>query len=142
MTAPSGQKTVINPINEVDATHSRDNNNTAFAVDHTTLATAEDDSGIENGEGSLELSRASLQTAISNYVANKFTCELAAGTVAAKDNKLHIYICTEKPNLRNFWSGKWTSTWVVTVDGDSASVSGEIKVSSVVHAKNRDTHFI
>ena len=39
-------------------------------------------------------------------------------------------ITGEKPNLRNFWSGKWNSTWTVTpaAGGAGASVTGDIKV--------------
>jgi capping protein (actin filament) muscle Z-line, alpha len=131
VSTPSGEKAVLNPASEVDATHARDNNNTVYSIDHVTLATAEDESGAGGGDEALEMHRAALQSALSAYIASKFTCELAAGTVAAKDGSLHLHICTEKPNLRNFWSGKWTSSWVVAVNGGSASVSGEIKVSFV-----------
>ena len=37
VTAPSGQKAVLNAAGEVDTTHYKDNNNTVFAVDHVTL---------------------------------------------------------------------------------------------------------
>lgn len=131
VSTPSGEKAVLNPMSEIDTRHYLGNNNTPYSIDHVSLATTEDEGGAPGAEGALELHRAALQSAVSAYISSKFTCELAAGTVATKDNNLHVFICTEKPNLRNFWSGKWTSSWVVSVDGGSASVSGEIKVRAM-----------
>ena len=79
-------------------------------------------------DSDLELHRSAVQRAITEYISSKFHCEKSAGTVACKDGKIHVYICAEKPNLRNFWSGKWSSSWVITVTGSSASISGTIQV--------------
>ena len=119
---------MINPACEVDAGHYKDNFNGVYAIDHVTLQTTEDPSVVADDSGDLELYRSALQRALQAYVSSKFRCELTAGTVAMKDGKLHAYICSEKPNLRNFWSGKWTSSWAITMDSNSCSISGDIKV--------------
>lgn len=46
----------------------------------------------------------------------------------AKGGQIVVCITGERPNLRNFWSGKWNSTWTLTVAGAVATLSGEIKV--------------
>lgn len=76
----------------------------------------------------MELHRSALQSALDTYVASKFLSAATAGTVVVKNGQLQLLICSEKPNLRNFWSGKWTSVWTVAIDGSSASVNGHIKV--------------
>ncbi len=118
----------MNPASEIDTSHYVGNDGGVFSVNHITLATAED-SSVSHDHGTLELYRSSLQSALSSYVASKFISEQSAGTVAVKDGRLHAYICTEKPNLRNYWSGKWTSSWVITVNnGGQSTISGDIKI--------------
>ena len=117
---------------EVDATHFKDNNNAVYSVDHVTMATSNDVAGGADGAGRWELHRAALQSALDAYLSSNYTCELAAGTATEKNGVIHVSICTEKPNLRNFWAGKWSSSWAITMGADSASVTGEVKVSSCV----------
>jgi capping protein alpha len=80
----------------------------------------------------LEPHRSAIQKAINGYVSQRYATESAAGGAFSKDGNIVVVIVGEKPNLRNFWSGKWTSTWTVTVNGSSASVVGDIKVSTHV----------
>jgi capping protein (actin filament) muscle Z-line, alpha len=70
--------------------------------------------------------RLALQTKLNEYVASAYPAELAGCTVLEKDSNIYITITGEKPNLRSYWSGKWNSNWVVSVD--TSSISGEIKV--------------
>jgi len=82
-----------------------------------------------NQDGNLELMRAALQSSVTQYVARQYSAEHSAGSVYAKDGQLVVCITGEKPNLRNFWSGKWNSQWTVVVSGaSSATVTGDIKV--------------
>lgn len=62
------------------------------------------------------------------YVSSRYVTEDAAAGVFARDGKITAIIAGEKPNLRNFWSGKWTSTWNITCSGGQASITGEIKI--------------
>jgi hypothetical protein len=50
--------------------------------------------------------------------------------VFAKDGAIVVVIAGERTNLKNFWSGRWSSAWNVGVDLDSKvlTISGEIKV--------------
>lgn len=125
---PAGHKAVISAASEVDATHYKDNNNAVFGINHVTLATTEDSSIESEGDGQLELYRSAVQQAVTTYIGSKFLTEQSAGTVSVKEGKLHVSICSEKPNLRNYWSGKWTSSWHVTVSGGSSSIVGEVKI--------------
>jgi hypothetical protein len=56
--------------------------------------------------------------------------ENASVGVYAIEGKINIAITGEKVNLKNFWSGKWTSNWNLTIDGSggSATLSGDIKI--------------
>ena len=86
------------------------------------------ESAVDAESNDLELHRSALQSALDAYVAAKFQSVETAGTVVAKNDQLQLFICTEKPNLRNFWSGKWTSVWTIAINGSNATISGDIKV--------------
>ena len=97
-------------------------------MDHVSLVTATTDP-IGMPENQYSRYAVALQHAVSNYVSNKFPSEQSAGTVAMKDDKMMVYICAEKPNLRNFWSGKWTSIWTISItDNSTCTIHGDIKV--------------
>lgn len=52
-------------------------------------------------------------------------------SAAAAPNELQVAVSGEKVNLRNFWSGQFGSTWVVSLGPEGAAavnVAGEIKV--------------
>jgi hypothetical protein len=77
-------------------------------------------------DGALESLRSALQAAIGAYAANCHPSEESAGAVFAKDGTMFVCITGEKPNLRNYWGGKWASSW--TIDTAAHTISGEIKV--------------
>lgn len=71
-----------------------------------------------------------MQDSLNGYVSRTYLNESsAAGAFAASDNKLTIVISGERTNLKNFWSGRWISSWTVDLSADShATISGDIKV--------------
>jgi capping protein (actin filament) muscle Z-line, alpha len=81
-----------------------------------------------NQDQSLEGERVALQAALDAYVRTRYVAEDSAAGVFARDGKLVAIVAGEKPNLRNFWSGKWTSTWNISTAGGQATVTGEIKI--------------
>lgn len=87
-----------------------------------------EDSSPSNQDHSLEGQRAALQSALDAYVESRFVCEDSAGGVYAKDGKITAVVSGERPNLRNFWSGRWSSTWTIQCSSGQATISGEIKV--------------
>lgn len=76
----------------------------------------------------LEDTRAAVQKALDQYVTTKFVAEASAAGAYTKDGKIVVVIVGEKPSLRNFWSGRWSSTWTIAVGDGSATISGDIKV--------------
>lgn len=77
---------------------------------------------------SIELKRSKLQSEINKYVSTKYISESSAGSVFIKDNKIFIVLTGEKENLRNYWSGRWNSTWTIQFESDSCIISGDIKL--------------
>ena len=76
-----------------------------------------------------EPTRAALQTAVNTYIATNYPSEQSAGGAFTKDEHTYVIVVTgEKTSLKNFWSGRWTSTWNLVVSGSSATISGDIKV--------------
>lgn len=69
-----------------------------------------------------------MQSAIDRYVASHYHSEMSTGGVYSKDGRLSVVVTGEKNNLKNFWSGKWSSTWALAVEGLSVRISGDIKV--------------
>lgn len=113
---------------EIDTTHYIDPaNGTTFALHHLSLATV-DEAVESNQDAGLESFRAAIQNSISTYVKTSYTAENSAGSVYARDGIISIVITGEKANLRNFWSGKWTSVWTVSTTDSGATLSGDIKV--------------
>jgi capping protein alpha len=113
---------------EIDTIHYFDpTDGTTFSLNHLNLTTA-DESVESNQDSSLESFRAAIQSAVSTYIKTSYSAENSAGSVYAKDGLISVVITGEKANLRNFWSGKWTSTWTISTDESGAHVSGDIKV--------------
>mmetsp|Transcript_9104 Transcript_9104/g.13703 ORF Transcript_9104/g.13703 Transcript_9104/m.13703 type:complete len:287 (-) Transcript_9104:116-976(-) len=128
VSAPSGNKVVLASAGEIDPTHYVDSKTGApFAVDHLSLTTLEDSSP-SNQDSSREGERAALQSALDDYVASRFVTETAAAGVFCRDGNIIAVVSGERPNLRNFWSGKWTSSWNITFSPGQATISGDIKV--------------
>ena len=53
---------------------------------------------------------------------------MSAGGVYISNDNLLIAVSSEEPNLRNYWSGKWFSTWTVSFANSKVSITGDIKV--------------
>lgn len=58
----------------------------------------------------------------------RFIPEQCAAGVFSTDGSLTVTVAGERPNLRNFWSGKWVSNWDVSFSPGEATVVGSIKV--------------
>ena len=138
---------VLCKAGEIDPTHYVDSKSgLTISMDHLTLVrrfsrvavispiliffqTAASSSDVEyHPDEALEPHRAAIQKAVNGYVSQRFVTDTAAGGVFSKDGKIAVIIVGEKPNLRNFWSGKWYSSWTLSVEGSTAAVTGEIKV--------------
>jgi hypothetical protein len=70
---------------------------------------------------------------LDSYVSEKYLCEDAAAGAFIQGGKILAVVTGERPNLRNFWSGKWTSTWSISFNGKDATMDGDIKVRISVH---------
>mmetsp|Transcript_34180 Transcript_34180/g.74529 ORF Transcript_34180/g.74529 Transcript_34180/m.74529 type:complete len:287 (-) Transcript_34180:152-1012(-) len=128
VTTPGGAKVPICAAGELDPTRYVDpKSGQSYALDHLSLKTVED-STPSNQDASLENERAALQSALDAYVVSRFVCEDAAGGAYAKDGKIVAVVSGERPNLRNFWSGRWGSTWTIQLSGGQATISGDMKV--------------
>lgn len=87
------------------------------------------DSAVEySADSSLERERLAIQRGLDTYVSEKYLCEDAAAGTYVQGNKIAAVVTGERPNLRNFWSGKWTSNWSITVHGSEATIEGDIKI--------------
>ncbi len=92
-------------------------------------ATTEDPVPFEAADA-LEHLRADIQRALQRYVSTFYKPEDSACSVyATRDGSIAVVIGSEKPNLRNYWAGRWTSAWLIQNAGSSsATISGDIKV--------------
>ena len=80
----------------------------------------------------LETRRRAVYNAVVAYVAANYKPEESGVSVfATADNKIVIVISSEKPNLRNFWSGRWTSAWTVA----NNKIAGNVKVCMIQYRK-------
>lgn len=71
-----------------------------------------------------------MQESLNGYVSRAYLNESsAAGAFVVTEDRLSVAISGEKINLKNFWSGRWTSSWVIDLADDSqVTINGDIKV--------------
>lgn len=77
----------------------------------------------------LESKRSALQTALESYIGTFYKSDESAAGAYARNGTITVVLSSEKPNLRNYWAGRWTSTWTIKW-GASVEVTGEIKVQA------------
>ena len=77
---------------------------------------------------SKEEERAALQSELDKYMSGRYLPENSAAGAFSRDGNITISVVGERPNLRNFWSGRWVSNWNVILSPGNASVTGNIKV--------------
>jgi len=77
--------------------------------------------------------RTCLQSKLNAYMKlNYFNGDGSTALAFVKDSGLQIVISGEKVNLRNFWTGKWSSIWNLSpmnLETGKYNLTGEIKVS-------------
>lgn len=84
-----------------------------------------------NQSQSLEIIRVAIQEALTKYIKIAYPAEQSAAGVFTKDEQITIVISGEKTNLRNFWSGRWTSSWNLSINDGSAELTGDLKVNLI-----------
>ena len=135
VTAPSGCKTVLCPASEIDATHYIDpTTGTPFGIDHLTLISttaADDECTVPSSSPNLEHRRVQLQEAIKLYLTEAYPSEDSGAAVCIQHGKLVVTMTGERTNLRNFWSGRITSTWTIESSSSTAAEGQIIDLSSL-----------
>ena len=146
--ASDGGVVIICDAGKIDDTHFIDVSGTkVYGVDHVAqTADADDCRPIDDNEmdASLETQRVSCAKALQGYVSTQFgvgvdarqnvTSGVCCAAVYARDGALTAVISADKINLRNYWAGKWRSTYTVAnlLDGaGGATIAGEVQ--QVVH---------
>jgi capping protein alpha len=133
VTAPSGYKAILCPQTEVDSTHYIDSHTAAvFGVDHLTLQTVPEgsqDSDIPN-DSLIEKEKA-LRKLFKTYLKDAYPSEDTGFSVLSRQGSIFINISGEKTNLRNFWSGRITSNWVIAPTSPSFDSDGETNQEQV-----------
>lgn len=126
-------KVAINGNTEIDSTHHFNaSSGASVCVDHLTGVISEDGHPVPahlTGEASgLGLYREALQSALRGYVIGQYRpSDMAAVSVICNESsQIVINITGERTNTKNYWSGRWGSTWIV--DAVSPSIQGEIKI--------------
>jgi len=128
VTSPSNNKVAISAASELDATHYIDPaTQEVFLVDHLTLATTADRTANTRIDSTLEKKCAALNTALKSYLEHQYKPEDSAIGAYPMNGNIVVVLVSEKPNLRNYWSGRWASVWTIKA-GSAFSISGEIKV--------------
>ncbi|KAJ3309480.1 F-actin-capping protein [Blyttiomyces sp. JEL0837] len=95
----------------------------SFSFDHV-RQTPSDPQPYDIDQDSEEYRKA-LDDAVTKYISEHFP-DGASTVYSGEDKKLHIAIVDNKFNPNNFWNGRWTSSWTVTVG--SAEVTGNVHV--------------
>jgi capping protein alpha len=65
-----------------------------------------------------------LQDLLKSHLSESYPSEESAGSVFCKNGNINITITGEKSNLRNFWSGRISSTWTLTPAPPPSALTG------------------
>lgn len=80
-------------------------------------------------DATLEKKRVALQTALKQYVSEQYKPDDSSAGAYFLNGNLVIVISSEKPNLRNYWAGRWTSVWTIKNAATAKpNITGDIKV--------------
>ncbi|TMW65538.1 hypothetical protein Poli38472_008180 [Pythium oligandrum] len=71
--------------------------------------------------------RDAVQKALQSYLQFEYMHQGTAG-VFVKGSSLVINLCTERINLRNFYSGRWKSRWEIAIDSNPVRITGKMEL--------------
>lgn len=125
----SGKKSVVHPAAEIEQDQYLDpREDIVFQLNHLTLETSSTETPAPSHDEETTSLRRALQSKATSYTSTSHVTESSGAGVFVKDGNFVIVLTGEKTNLKNFWSGKWQSTWTVKVDGSTAELSGDVKL--------------
>jgi len=125
----NGKKSVVHTAAEVEADNYLDpHDDVVFRLNHLTLEASPSDIAPPSQDEEASSLRRALQAKADSYISASHVTETSGAGVFVKDGNFIIVTTGEKTNLKNFWSGKWQSSWVVKVNGSSAELSGDVKL--------------
>ncbi|DBA05352.1 TPA: hypothetical protein N0F65_007514 [Lagenidium giganteum] len=78
-------------------------------------------------ERSVVVCRSMIEKALQAYTQSEYMSQGAAG-VYGKGSQVVAVVCTERINLRNFWSGRWHSRWEVDVAAQPMTIKGKVEL--------------
>jgi capping protein (actin filament) muscle Z-line, alpha len=132
VTDPTGQKVVVAKEGEIKtSTYLNSHTGTLFGFNHLTRQVSEVASDAAPPvPHPNEQHRVALQEKSDEYLKKRYvTTEAATGVFALSKTVLILRIIGEKTNLRNMWSGKWSSEWTITMRGTGqVSLAGSIRI--------------
>jgi len=131
----SEKKSLLCEAGEIDENHYLDSKSgIVFAANHISKKIAASDIDSPENPASIVPQKKAIESKLEEYVSQRYIAPDSAGAVYFKSgNELTICIVGEKANLRNFWSGKWSSTWSVVLDTDNGACTIEGRVAIKVH---------
>ena len=126
---PDGNASPLSEILEIDPTHYVDPfSGSTYSLDHLSTSTSISDISRPSDDAKNGIKDA-LQPELKKYIQSFYVSDPSAAMAYAKDGKVVVVLTGEKVNLKNFWSGKWNSTWTLSFDADNnVSISGEVKI--------------
>jgi len=118
-------KVVVSPFGQVDATHYIDpRSKQVFSFDHMRLV-ASDPQPHGGNEHPL---RKAIDDSFQEYIAEHF----ATGVVtvySTADGNVSTATVGNKYNPRNYWNGRWRSSWVFEISGGNAKGKGVLRAN-------------
>jgi len=125
------KKVLITSEGQIDADHYIDSKNKQIvAVDHTNLQILpEDPVPLFDGamDDSIEDFRLAIERSLEEYMISFYRSDFCSA-VYGKNGKITIVVSGQHLNLRNFYSGQWSSKWEVEFNRNSAQCSGTIQI--------------
>ncbi|OQR80466.1 F-actin-capping protein subunit alpha, partial [Thraustotheca clavata] len=131
MTPDGTHRIAISKETEVDSTHYLDTKSKKiFGFDHINHQLNPNEVQDCPDKFSLpdEPYRLVLQNALDDYSLAQYANQGVVAVVSTGESEIAIVISTERINLRNYWSGRWTSKWKLQLEGQAATLSGSIDV--------------
>ncbi len=140
---PFESRTVLSKEAEIssnDSVYYCSKNRKVYGFDHVSRTTFEAES-IEPpiSSGYLQAEQVNIQNALNEYMSKRYTTpENAACAFTLSGTNMLVKIIAEKANLKNYWSGKWTSSWKITFPKSTEFDNSDIQSAFVADTMEKN----
>lgn len=127
----NGDVMLVSKHGEIDDNHYVDPRaGKIYGYNHVTQSWEVSDERSADINDSVEEQRASVQSAMDDYISTQYKAsadaKAACAVYSTSEGNLVVCLTGVATNLRNWWSGSWKGEYMITLSGSSCSITGQV----------------